>query len=274
VTQRRISEQELGKLQSDLANAVKASSLGVMTASVAHEVNQPLAGIATNVSTCLRMLAADTPNINGARETIRRALRDVNRASEIVMSLRTLFARKGSVTESVDLNEATQEVIALSRSELQRGRIVLRSEFAADLPPVTGDRIQLQQVIMNLLRNALDSMRDMDDRPRELVVKTERDEDDCVRLIVQDSGSGFGAQGANKLFEAFYSTKPNGMGIGLSVSRSIIESHHGHLWAEQNQGSGATFSFAIPRSGAGSRGPFLGAMPALALRAHEITEKT
>jgi signal transduction histidine kinase len=226
----------------------RVTSLGALTASIAHEVNQPLSGIITNAGTCLRMLAADPPNFEGARETARRTIRDGNRASDVITRLRALFAKKDTTTESVDLNEATREVIALSLSELQRSRVILRSELADDLPPVTGDRVQLQQVILNLLRNALDAMGGVDDRARKLVVRTERDEDDRVRLTVQDTGVGFEPQAAGRLFEAFYTTKSGGMGIGLSVSRSIVESHHGRLWAASNDGPGATFSFSIPRA--------------------------
>jgi signal transduction histidine kinase len=147
----------------------------------------------------------------------------------------------------VDLNEATREVIALSRSELQLGGAVTRLELAEDLPLVTGDRIQLQQVIINLLRNAFEAMSDVEDRPREIVIRTARGDDDRVCLSVQDSGVGFEPHGAERLFDAFYSTKPDGMGIGLSVSRSIIESHRGRLWAVPNDGPGATFAFSVPR---------------------------
>ena len=162
-----------------------------MTASIAHEVNQPLSGIITNASTCLRMLAADPPNVDGARETARRTIRDGNRASDVITRLRALFGKKDATTESLDLNEATREVIALSLSDLQRSRVILRPELADDLPPVTGDRVQLQQVILNLLRNASDAMSGVDDRPRQLVIRTERDEGDHVRLTVQDAGVGF-----------------------------------------------------------------------------------
>jgi len=227
----------------------------VLTASIAHEVNQPLAGIITNAGTCLRMLAADPPNVDGARETARRTIRDGHRASDVVTRLRALFAKKDANTESVDLNEATREVIALSLSELQRNGVVLRPELAEDLPLVTGDRVQLQQVILNLLRNASEAMSTVDDRPRQLLIRTERDEGDRVRLTVQDAGVGFEPQAADRLFDAFYTTKNDGMGIGLSVSRSIIESHHGRLWATLNDGPGATFSFSLPRGPRVRRAP-------------------
>jgi len=246
VTQRRLSEDALAKARTDLAHVSRVSSLGVLTASIAHEVNQPLSGIVTNASTCLRMLGADPPNVEGARETARRTIRDGNRASEVISRLRSLFANKGAATESVDLNEATREVIALSSSRLQRDRAILRTELADDLPPVSGDRVQLQQVILNLLQNALDAMSTVDDRPRQLVVRTERDEGDRVRLTVQDAGVGFGPQVGERLFEAFYTTKSDGMGIGLSVSRAIIERHRGRLWAAPNDGPGAAVAFSIP----------------------------
>jgi C4-dicarboxylate-specific signal transduction histidine kinase len=247
VTERRLSEEALGKVRSELAHVARVTSLGALTASIAHEVSQPLSGIITNAGTCLRMLAADRPNIDGARETARRTIRDGNRASDVITRLRALFAKKDATTESVDLNEATREVIALSLSELQRSRVILRPELADDLPPVAGDRVQLQQVILNLLRNASDAMSGFDDRPRKLVIRTERDEGDHVRLTVQDTGVGIEPQAMGRLFEAFYTTKSGGMGIGLSVSRSIIESHQGRLWAAPNDGPGATFSFSIPR---------------------------
>jgi C4-dicarboxylate-specific signal transduction histidine kinase len=247
VTERRLSEEALGKVRSELAHVARVTSLGALTASIAHEVNQPLSGIITNANSCLRMLAADPPKIDGARETVRRMIRDGNRASDVITRLRALFAKKETATESVDLNEATREVIALSLSELQRSRVILRVELADDLPRVTADRVQLQQVILNLLRNASDAMSGIDDRPRKLVIRTERDEGDGVRLSVQDTGVGFEPRAMGRLFEAFYTTKSDGMGIGLSVSRSIIASHHGRLWAAPNDGPGATFSFSIPR---------------------------
>jgi len=246
VTQRRLSEEALGRVQSELAYMARITSLGALTASIAHEVNQPLSGIITNASTCLRMLAADPPNVDGARETARRTIRDGNRASDVITRLRALFSKKGATSELVDLNEATREVIALSHKELQRSGVIVRPELADDLPPATGDRVQLQQVILNLLLNASDAMSEVNDRPRQLVIRTERDAGDRVRLTVQDAGVGVEPQGVDKLFEAFYTTKSNGMGIGLSVSRSIIESHHGRLWAAPNEGPGAAFSFSIP----------------------------
>ncbi|MBV8049944.1 MAG: PAS domain-containing protein, partial [Acidobacteriaceae bacterium] len=246
VTESKIAEEALDRARSELAHVARVATLNTLTASIAHEVNQPLAGIVTNASTCLRFLNSDPPDVDGARETARRTIRDGNRASAVVTRLRALFGKKEFTLEPLDLNEATREVIALSLSDLQRNRVVLRSEFADDLPPVTGDRVQLQQVILNLLRNASDAMNSVEDRPRELVIRTEREEGNQVRLTVKDVGVGFPPEAGDKLFKAFHSTKKDGMGIGLSVSRSIIEAHHGHLWATSNDGPGSTFSFSIP----------------------------
>ncbi|HEX2342284.1 MAG TPA: PAS domain S-box protein [Vicinamibacterales bacterium] len=248
VTRRRRSEEALAKVRSELAYVSRATSLGVLTASIAHEINQPLAGIITNASTCLRMLGADPPDVDGARETARRTIRDGNRAADVMTRLRALFSKKEFSLESVDLNEATREVIALSLSDLRRHRVILQAELADDLPIITGDRIQLQQVILNLLRNASDAMAGVDDRPRHLLIGTEREGEDRVRVVVRDAGVGIDRQGMDKLFDAFYTTKSGGMGIGLFVSRSIVESHQGRLWAEPNDGPGATFSFSIPRA--------------------------
>ena len=246
VSQRRLSDEALGKAQSELTKVARVTSLGVLTASIAHEVNQPLSGILTNASTCLRMLSADPPNVEGALETARRTIRDGNRAADVITRLRALYNRKEPSPESMDLNEATREVTALSLSELQRNNVTLRYEFADDLPPVIGDRIQLQQVILNMIRNASDAMTAVKDRPRELLVRTERDGENRLQLSVRDTGVGFEPQGAERLFQAFYTTKHDGMGIGLSISRSIIEAHEGRLWAIANDGPGATFCFSIP----------------------------
>jgi PAS domain S-box-containing protein len=246
VTESMLAEEALNKARSELAHVARVTTVSALTASIAHEINQPLSGIITNAGTCLRMLATDPPDIDGARETARRTIRDGNRASDVVTRLRALFSKKEFALESLDLNDATREVIALSLSDLQRQRVVLQSEFADDLPKVTGDRVQLQQVILNLVRNASDAMVDVDDRPRQLLVRTERENSDRVRVMVRDSGIGVDRQSMDKLFDAFYTTKSGGMGIGLSVSRSIVERHHGRLWVEPNDGPGATFSFSIP----------------------------
>jgi len=247
VTQRILSEEALTKSRSELAHITRVMSLGILTASIAHEVNQPLAGIITNAETCLQMLEDNPPDIEGARETALRSIRDGNRASDVIVRLRSLFKRKESVAESIDLNDAAREVIALSSGELRRSRVVLQMDLADDLPPVNGDRVQLQQVIINLLRNAIDAMREIEDRPRQLQIRTEKEDGANVRLIMQDTGVGFAPGIADRLFESFYSTKDDGMGIGLAISRSIIEAHQGKIWATLNHGPGSTFAFSIPR---------------------------
>ncbi len=246
VTQRRLSEEGLSKIRSELAHAGRVMSLGALTASIAHEVSQPLSGILTNASTLVRLLAADPPNLDGVRETARRTVRDADRASEVVSRLRALFRREAASSEPVDLNQATREVLTLSASELSRGRVIVRTDLAADLPAVHGDKVQLQQVVLNLVLNAVDAMAGVDDRPRDLMVATRREDDGRVRLSVRDAGVGVDPQEIEKLFDAFHTTKTEGMGIGLSISRSIIEAHDGRLWAEANAGPGATFSFALP----------------------------
>jgi signal transduction histidine kinase len=246
VTARRLSEEALEKARSELAKVARVTSLGVLTASIAHEVNQPLSGILTNAGTCLRMLDADPPNAEGARETARRTIRDGSRASDVIARLRAAFSKDELTLEVLDLNEVTREVIALSVSDLQRNGVALQTELAEDLPTLTGDRIQLQQVILNLIRNASDAMVEVHERPRQLVITTERDGGDAVRARVRDAGVGVDPRSMSKLLDAFYTTKSDGMGIGLSVSRSIIERHHGRLWGEPNDGPGATFSFSIP----------------------------
>jgi PAS domain S-box-containing protein len=253
--ERAQADEALGRARDELAHMARMTTLSALTASIAHEVSQPLAGIITNAGTCLRILAADQPNLETARTTAQRTIRDANRASEVVLRLRALFARKTPAREPVDLNDAAREVLVLLSSELQRGRVMLRSEFASDLPVVLGDRVQLQQVVMNLLRNAADAMDNIEARPRDLFVATGWEDDSRVYLSVRDAGVGLDAQTLGKVFDPFFTTKGSGMGIGLAISRSIIDSHEGRLWAAPNEGPGATFAFSLPL------GPAEGAAP-------------
>jgi hypothetical protein len=246
ISSRKAAEGSLRATQARLARAAELATGAELSASIAHEINQPLAGIINNANTCLRMLGAEPPNVDGARETARRTLRDGNRASEVVKRLRALFDKKQPMFESVDLNDAAREVIALLLNGIQANRVVLRTEFAGDLPPVEGDRVQLQQVILNLIRNSIDSMTTVDDRIRQLLIKTKREEGNHVRLTVKDTGIGLAPDAVDRVFESFYTTKSGGMGIGLTICRSIIEGHQGRLWAETNDGPGVTFSFSIP----------------------------
>jgi signal transduction histidine kinase len=197
------------------------------------------------------MLDGASPNVDGARETARRTIRDGKRASDVLARLRAAFSKRTFTPESLDLNETVHEVVALSLSELQRNKVIVQAEFVDDLPSIKGDRIELQQVVLNLLRNASDAMVDVDDRPRQLLIRTDMEGEEGVRLTVRDAGVGIDSQGMDKLFDAFYSTKTGGMGIGLSVSRSIIERHHGRLWATANDGPGVTFAFSIPIEASG-----------------------
>lgn len=246
LTQRRLAEEALLKARQEFANATRVTSLGVLTASIAHEVNQPLAGIITNANTCLRMLDGNPPNVNGARETARRTIRDGNRAADVITRLRSLYTQKKIIAEPIDLSEVAHEVISLFARELQSRRVIVKEQFARNLPLIQADRVQLQQVILNLLRNAADSMDGVDDRPKLVQVATTTDGSEFVRLAVQDAGVGLDPGAHETIFEAFSTTKPNGMGIGLSVSRSIITAHGGKIWASGNSGPGATFTFSIP----------------------------
>ncbi|MGJ0223455.1 ATP-binding protein, partial [Streptococcus pyogenes] len=247
VSQNRRAEEALGKARSELAHVSRVTSLGALTASIAHEVNQPLTGIVTNASTCIRMLAGGPSDLDGPRETLRRIIRDANRAADVIRRLRALFGKGATMCEPVDLNAAAREVIALSSTELQHARITLRAELSEDPPTVMGDRVQLQQVILNLLLNACEAMGPVVDRPRQLMLRTAIGAGEDVVVSVQDTGVGIDREQTERLFEAFYTTKKDGMGIGLSVSRSIVEIHGGRLWARPNEGPGATFSFSIPR---------------------------
>jgi signal transduction histidine kinase len=246
VTSSKVAEEALNQARLELTHVARLATLSAMTASITHEVSQPISGILTNANTCARMLAADPPNVVGAAETVRRTIRDANRASEVIKRLRAMFAKKVPTMEMVDLNEAAREVIAISSAELRRSRSVLQEDFAESLPAISGDRVQLQQVILNLLLNAADAMSGIEDRPRTLRVQTQVHGSDSIKLLVQDSGVGLDPRGIDKLFEAFYTTKAQGLGIGLAISRSIIESHKGKLWAMANDGPGATFGFCIP----------------------------
>lgn len=246
MTQWRASQEALAKASAELVNAARLSRMGVAMAAVAHEINQPLSGIVINTTTCLRMLSAEPPNVDGAREAARRAIRDGGLARDVIARLMTLYGRKPLDSQAMDLNAVACGVISLFLSELQRNRVLLRQDLAADLPPVRGDRVQLQLVILNLLRNASEAMSAIESRPRELVITTEWNRRDRVRLSVRDAGIGFLPEAASVLFEAFYTTKSDGMGLGLCISRTIVEAHRGQLWATANEGPGATFGFSLP----------------------------
>ncbi|WP_434729588.1 PAS domain-containing sensor histidine kinase [Rhizobium binae] len=245
VSAQRVAELARDKLRSELAQLARAMSLSTMAASIAHEVNQPLSGIIMNSSALLRMLSISPPNVDGAIETAKRTIRDGNRASDVIMRLRNLFKRGVASVEQFDLHDATREVIGLVANDLQRGRITLVEELSGAPSHIVGDRVQLQQVMMNLLRNSIDAMADVAQQQRKIVVRTVFGHHE-VCVIVEDSGIGLENADVERLFDAFHTTKPKGMGIGLSVSRSIVEAHKGRMWAEPNPSGGAVFGFALP----------------------------
>lgn len=246
ITDSRKAEEALDEARSELSYVTRATSLGVLTASIAHELNQPLAGIVTNASTCLLALGADPPNIDVANDTARRMIRDANRSADVIVRLRALFSRKPPVIEPVDMNEVAMEAIALATSDLQRARLMVTTHLYGELPLVAGARVQLQQVIMNLLRNAIDAMSEAGGRSRRIVIRTESSAEGDIQFSVEDAGVGLPADDMDRIFDSFYTTKQDGMGIGLSVSRSIVENHNGRLWARANEEQGITVSFTLP----------------------------
>src|SRR5882762_1765752 len=248
VTDRKRSEQErekLHQLQADLARINRVTTMGELTASLAHEVNQPIAAAVTNANTCLRWLAADTPNLKEARAAAMRIVKDGKRAGEIISRVRLLFKKGTPQRELVDLNEVIQEMIVLLRSEAMRYSISVRTELEADLPQAMGDPVQLQQVLMNLMINGIDAMKDVDGA-RELAIKSQRAENEQLLVSVSDTGVGLPPQQADQIFNAFFTTKPHGTGMGLRISRSIVESHSGRLWAADNSPRGASFYLTLP----------------------------
>jgi signal transduction histidine kinase len=243
--EREQAEERLSQSQADLARVSRVTTMGELTASLAHEVNQPIAAAVTNANACLRWLAGDIPDLEEARAAATRIVRDGTRAAEIISRIRLLFKKGTSQRELVDLNEVIRETIALLRSEATRTSISVRTELAANFPQLMGDRVQLQQVLMNLIMNSIDAMKDVDGT-RELVIKSQRAEDEQVLVSVSDTGVGLPSQKADQIFDAFFTTKPHGTGMGLRISRSIAESHGGRLWAAGNSPRGASFCLSLP----------------------------
>jgi predicted ATPase/signal transduction histidine kinase len=243
----RESEASLREAQTELAHVTRVTTMGELAASIAHEVNQPLAGIVTNGNASLRWLSGPVPNLDEAREAIQRIIRDGSRAAQVVARIRALSQKTRAARESVNINEAIEEIVVLIGAELQRDRVVLQMDLAADLPSVVGDRVQLQQVVMNLILNAVEAMRPVAERERTLLIRTEGNEADEVRVTLQDSGTGIDPRTQEEIFDAFYTTKPGGLGMGLAISRSIVENHGGRLWATPNQGRGSTFCFTLKK---------------------------
>jgi two-component system, LuxR family, sensor kinase FixL len=246
VTERKRAEEALQRVQTELAHVSRVMTLGELTASIAHEVNQPLAAIVTNSNACLRWLGGATPNFAEARQAVERIIKDSYRASEVISRVRTLVKKAPPRNDLVDLNEVILEVLTLAQSEARRNHVFLKRELAGDLPPVLGDRVQLQQVILNLIINGLEAMGKVDDGARDLSVSSGKDESDNLTVAVRDSGEGLDPANSEHVFDAFFTTKPGGMGMGLAICRTIIESHGGRLWATANSPHGAVFQFTLP----------------------------
>ena len=245
----RAEEQRdrLRELEADLAHINRVSMLGELTASIAHEVNQPLAGVVSNAGASLRWLAGDPPNLERAREAASRIVRDGKRAGEIIARIRALTRRAATPQEKLDLNQTIEEVLALVGDEAKRRSAIIHTQFADDLAPVAGDRVQLQQVVLNLVMNGIEAMSSVGERARELVITTRNLDPDQVQVTVDDSGTGLDPNAMDKIFDPFYTTKPGGMGMGLSISRSILQAHGGRLWATAKDGPGTMFHFTLPK---------------------------
>jgi two-component system, LuxR family, sensor kinase FixL len=252
ITERRQAEEALRTAQADLAHVNRVMTVGELAASIAHEINQPLAAVVTNGNAGLRWLGRNPPDLDEAREAVRRMIRDGNRASEVIARIRTLMRRAELRKVRLAINDVIAEVIALADSEVSRHKVLLKTDLAAALPPVLADRIQLQQVILNLLLNSVEAMRTVTDRPRALLIRSEPEETAAIRVAVQDAGVGIAPQDLERIFTAFFTTKPHGMGMGLAISRTIIEAHGGRLWAIPNAGPGTTVQFTLPIGEAGT----------------------
>jgi PAS domain S-box-containing protein len=246
VTESKEAQDALRTSQAELAHISRVMTMGELAASIAHEVTQPLAGIVANGNACIRWLAGACPNLEEARDAAQRIVRDGKRAAEVLARIRALTRKAAPEMERLDLNDTIKEVVALAQGELRKNRVALRTELLDDLPPVFGDRVQLQQLVLNLFMNGIEAMSAVGDRPRELAVTTGNGERDQVLVTVRDSGVGLDPQGREHIFDAFYTTKPRGMGMGLSISQSIVQNHGGRLWAAANDGPGATFQFTVP----------------------------
>ena len=250
ITERRQAEEALQKTQAELANVTRVMTMGEIAASIAHEVNQPLAAVVMSGNACRRWLLADPPNIAEAREAVQRIISDGNRASQVIGRIRALLQKTAPQQASLNVNELIQETLMLTRAELARHEVTVQTALGADLPRAVGDRIQLQQVLVNLILNGADAMSAIADRPRVLTVRSQPC-DGGVLVDVQDTGVGLSAAEPDRIFQAFFSTKPHGLGMGLSISRSIVEAHGGRMWATPNDDGrpGATLHFTLSPRG-------------------------
>jgi C4-dicarboxylate-specific signal transduction histidine kinase len=249
VTERKRAEEErerLRQVQADLARVTRVTTMGELTASVAHEINQPIAAAITNANTCLRWLTRDPPDVEEAREAASRSAKDATRAADIIKRIRLLFKKGTPQREPVDVNEVIRDVIILLRNEAYRYSVSIHTDLARDFSKVMADRVQLQQVLTNLMLNGIEAMKEVD-AARELTIRSEQADNGHLLISVSDTGVGLAPEQAEQIFNAFFTTKPDGTGMGLPISRSIIESHGGRLWATANSEQGATFQFTLPK---------------------------
>src|SRR5258706_2219668 len=246
ITETKRAEEEAHQARAELARVARLTTLGELTASIAHEVNQPLAGVISNAEACLRWLDRKHPNLDEVRGSVEWIIRDGNRAGEVIQRVRALAKKPESQKALLDVNDVVNEVVALMQRDVLSHGVSLRTELAPALPMVAADRVQLQQVLINLVMNGIEAMQPVVDRPRELVIRSNEGEADQVLVAVQDCGVGISAQSADQLFDAFFTTKSSGMGMGLSICRSIIAAHGGRMSAANNGGPGATFQFTLP----------------------------
>jgi signal transduction histidine kinase len=247
ITESKRAQEALRASQAELAHVNRVMTMGELAASIAHEVNQPLSAIVMNANACVRWLSGASPNLDQAREAAQRMARDGTRAGEVIARIRAMTRKAETGKERLDLNQTIKEVVTLTQGEMRKNGVALQTELGGDLSPVLGDRIQLQQLLLNLIVNGIEAMSSIADRPRQLAITSQNGETDQVRVAVRDSGVGLDPQSRERIFEAFFTTKPAGMGMGLSISRSIIQNHGGRLWAVPNHGPGTTFYFTVPR---------------------------
>src|SRR5262245_25622786 len=244
VTESKVAEEAVRQTQAELAHMARLTTLGELTASIAHEINQPLGAMVNSANACLRWLAAE--NLARAQQSAVRVVAEGQRAADIIGRIRALAQKVPPHKDWLDLNATIRDVLALARSEVHRHGVVVATHLAEEVPLVWADRIQIQQVLLNILINALEALSGIGDGPREVVVRSEPDAAPGVLVTVRDSGPGLDPQGLDRLFEAFYTTKPHGLGLGLAISRSIIEAHGGRLWASANVPRGAVVQFTVP----------------------------
>jgi PAS domain S-box-containing protein len=249
ITERKRAEEALDHTRTELARVARVTTLGNLTASIAHEVNQPLAAVTANASACLLWLTSDTPDLGEARQAVERIVNDSRRAGDVIHRIRALVEKSPQRRDWLSVNDVITEVVALTRSEANRNRVLLQTELCDDLPSVKGDRIQLQQVILNLIMNAIEAMSAVGEGPREVLASSARDGSQAVLVAVRDSGKGLDPEQLDRVFDALYTTKPTGMGMGLAISRTIVKAHGGRLWATANAPRGAVFQFALPVEG-------------------------